>query len=232
MKNIEEVINLIKSKPKLVYPLNLAIVSVNSNIEDVINVFLGYSQENAGAICKLSENQFVFIKAEDKSLKDYVSFKKYLSFVKRFVYEETGENVTISIGDIIESEDKIIYSYKTALWTEEMRFSSEQEDGVFSKNQFNVQKLLSKIDHEKVKDCFSILESNKAKSVFYDKELLKTVKIYFDNNLNHLETARKLFIHRNTLSYRFDKIEKLTGLDVRKFSDAVNFFLIMSILNV
>ena len=232
MKKIEEVINLIKNKPKLTYPLNLAVVNVNCNIEDVINVFLGYSQDGQEVVYRLNSNQFVFIKAEDKSLKDYVSFNKYLGFIKRFVYEETGENISISIGELIENEDKIAYSYKSALWTESMRFSSKKQDGVYSKSQFNIQKLLASLDDKKVKECFSILENSKAKEVFYDSELVKTAKTYFDNNLNHLETARKLFIHRNTLSYRFDKIEKSTGLDIRKFTDAVNFLLVMSILKV
>ena len=54
-----------------------------------------------------------------------------------------------------------------------------------------------------------------------DKETLFTIHKFFENNLNVSETARKLFVHRNTLVYRLEKIKKLTGLDLREFDDAI-----------
>ena len=56
-----------------------------------------------------------------------------------------------------------------------------------------------------------------------DHETLGTVQSFFENNLNVSETSRKLFVHRNTLVYRLEKIRKLTGLDLRQFDDAVTF---------
>jgi carbohydrate diacid regulator len=56
-----------------------------------------------------------------------------------------------------------------------------------------------------------------------DQETLATIKTFFDNNLNVSETARQLFIHRNTLVYRMEKLEKATGLDIRTFEDAMTF---------
>jgi carbohydrate diacid regulator len=56
-----------------------------------------------------------------------------------------------------------------------------------------------------------------------DKETLFTIHKFFENNLNVSETARKLFVHRNTLVYRLEKIKKITGLDLREFDDAITF---------
>ena len=56
-----------------------------------------------------------------------------------------------------------------------------------------------------------------------DQETLFTIYKFFENNLNVSETARKLFVHRNTLVYRLEKIKKLTGLDLREFDDAITF---------
>ena len=56
-----------------------------------------------------------------------------------------------------------------------------------------------------------------------DQETLFTIQRFFENNLNVSETARKLFVHRNTLVYRLEKIKKLTGLDLREFDDAITF---------
>ena len=56
-----------------------------------------------------------------------------------------------------------------------------------------------------------------------DQETLFTINMFFENSLNVSETSRKLFVHRNTLVYRLEKIKKLTGLDLREFDDAIIF---------
>lgn len=57
----------------------------------------------------------------------------------------------------------------------------------------------------------------------FDEETLTTVGKFFENNLNVSETSRQLYIHRNTLVYRLDKLQKMTGLDLRNFDDAIIF---------
>ena len=57
----------------------------------------------------------------------------------------------------------------------------------------------------------------------FDDETLATVNKFFENNLNVSETSRQLYIHRNTLVYRLDKLQKMTGLDMRNFDDAIIF---------
>ena len=57
----------------------------------------------------------------------------------------------------------------------------------------------------------------------FDEETLTTINKFFENNLNVSETSRQLYIHRNTLVYRLDKLEKSTGLDLRIFDDAITF---------
>ena len=56
-----------------------------------------------------------------------------------------------------------------------------------------------------------------------DGDTLDTIQCFFDNNLNVSETSRRLYIHRNTLVYRLEKIKKFTGLDLREFDDAIVF---------
>ena len=71
-----------------------------------------------------------------------------------------------------------------------------------------------------------LLDDSRAEDIFNDEEMKETAEEFLENSLNQSETARKLFLHRNTLNYRLDKIEKATGLNIRKFSDAVMFRLI------
>ena len=63
----------------------------------------------------------------------------------------------------------------------------------------------------------------------FEEEELTTVYTFFDNNLNISETARQLYVHRNTLVYRLEKIQKKTGLDVRVFDDALTFKIAMMV---
>lgn len=57
----------------------------------------------------------------------------------------------------------------------------------------------------------------------FDEETLTTINKFFENSLNVSETSRQLYIHRNTLVYRLDKLQKSTGLDIRVFEDAITF---------
>ena len=63
--------------------------------------------------------------------------------------------------------------------------------------------------------------------ILEDTEICESLKSFFENNLNISETSRNTFVHRNTLVYRLDKIQKITGLDVRNFEDAVCMRLFM-----
>ena len=62
-----------------------------------------------------------------------------------------------------------------------------------------------------------------------DEETLITIRTFFENNLNFSETSRKLYVHRNTLVYRFEKLQKKFGLDIRTFEDALTFKLSMMV---
>ena len=63
------------------------------------------------------------------------------------------------------------------------------------------------------------------------EETLTTINKFFENNLNVSETSRQLYVHRNTLVYRLEKLEKSTGLDIRKFDDALTFKIAMMVVS-
>ena len=65
----------------------------------------------------------------------------------------------------------------------------------------------------------------------FDEETLTTIKMFFGNSLNVSETARQLFVHRNTLVYRLEKLSRSTGLDIRSFDDAVTFKIALMVEN-
>ena len=64
-----------------------------------------------------------------------------------------------------------------------------------------------------------------------DEETLTTINKFFENDLNVSETSRQLFVHRNTLVYRIEKLQKSTGLDLRDFDDALTFKIALMVVN-
>ena len=68
---------------------------------------------------------------------------------------------------------------------------------------------------------------NRKTARLFNEEMVHTIETFFDNSLNLSETARKLYIHRNTLVYRLEKVQRAIGLDLRNFDDAVTFKMMM-----
>ena len=92
---------------------------------------------------------------------------------------------------------------------------------------FLVESLINKLTIDEIVEISEKIFTKEVKSVFSDNELVRTVKLFFENNLNLSETSKCSFLHRNTLVYRLDKIRKITGLNLRKFNDAVDFKIIL-----
>ena len=65
----------------------------------------------------------------------------------------------------------------------------------------------------------------------FDEETLTTINKFFENSLNVSETARQLYIHRNTLVYRIEKLQKETGVDIRNFDDALTFKIALMVVS-
>ena len=102
----------------------------------------------------------------------------------------------------------------------------QNKGNVHNYKEYMLFKLLEDLPKNKLNEYFDVLMNFNSASIFDDSEMTETVEEFLYNNLNVSETSRKLYLHRNTLTYRLDKIERETGLDVRKFSDAVTFRLI------
>ena len=91
-------------------------------------------------------------------------------------------------------------------------------------------KLLNSLNEESLQPCYNITGAENVQAFLADTELVNTVEGFLENNLNISKTSQKTFMHRNTLLYRIEKINKLLGLDIRKFEDAITLK-IMLILN-
>ncbi len=83
--------------------------------------------------------------------------------------------------------------------------------------------LISMISDEQAESILSCYNPNLLRRIFGDGELMRTAECFLRNSLNISAAARNIYMHRNTMMYRLDKIERLIGLDIRTFDDALTF---------
>lgn len=203
------------------------IISVEKgNIDDVVSVLLNYGNEDLDFAVRMEEGQCAFIKFTDEVSDEYQSSTQYAEFLKQSVYEETGVVVKIAVGGTVKSVYDLSASYSQASTALRMSRALDSKGDVHSFKEYILIKLLEDLPKHKLSDGLEILMEANAKEIFSDEEMINTAEEFLENSLNVSETSRKLYLHRNTLMYRLDKIEKATGLNVRKFSDAVTFRLI------
>lgn len=142
-------------------------------------------------------------------------------FWAQTVYTELGARIKLGMSEVSSGSLAEAYAQAKAAFSLGNLFCSQRR--VLSYRHYWVAELVSDMPRHRV---FALLEKYLkpgAEAVFSEKELLETADAFFYNSLNAAETARMLYLHRNTLFYRLDKIERLTGLDVRRFSDALLF---------
>ena len=153
-------------------------------------------------------------------------------FLNQSLYEEAGIHGRAGVGCEVPTFAEISLSYAQAVSA--LRMSDMLGDGgeVHSYREYLLVGVLSGLSRESIRASLREFRIGGTEEVFGDEELCLTAERFLENDLNLSETSRALFIHRNTLSYRLDKIERLTGLDIRKFSDAVTFRVITVLLEL
>ena len=147
-------------------------------------------------------------------------------FLWQSLYEELGIRASVGIGCEVAAFSEIAHSYSQAVTAVRMSNLFLDAGEVHSYREYLLVKMLEDIPKFKLNEYLEILLDGDAKSIFSDPEMTNTAEEFLENSLNVSETSRKLYLHRNTLMYRLDKIERSTGLNIRRFSDAVTFRLI------
>ena len=193
---------------------------------DVQNHLNAYGVEGVDFVVKIDDEQLAFVKFFDEESNEYQSSTEYAEFLRQSIYEETGAPVRISIGGTVKTIADLSTSFSQAMAAVRMRNAINSRGEVHSFKEYILIKMLEDLPKYKLNEYLETLMDTGAKEIFADPEMINTAEEFLENSLNASETSRKLYLHRNTLTYRLDKIEKATGLNIRKFSDAVTFRLI------
>lgn len=143
---------------------------------------------------------------------------------------EAMMNVKVSFGTIVQELKDVSKSYKEAKMALDVAKIFYAEKNVAAYSALGIGRLIYQLP---ISLCKMFIEEIFGDNVpdNLDEETLNTINKFFENNLNVSETSRQLFVHRNTLVYRIEKLQKSTGLDLRSFDDALTFKIALMVVN-
>lgn len=128
----------------------------------------------------------------------------------------------IGVGSIVSDIKELARSYQESQIALEVGKVFESERHIINYDNLGIGRLIYQLPTTLCEMFMNEVFKN-GSIYMLDSETMLTIQKFFENNLNVSETARKLFVHRNTLVYRLEKIKKLTGLDIREFDNAITF---------
>lgn len=172
-------------------------------------------------IISVSEQDVVIVK-DIKQGMDHREIEKMAASIVNTINNEYYTKVAIGISSVVDNIKDLAKAYKEAQVALDVGKVFETEKNIISYENLGIGRLIYQLPTTM---CEMFLQEvfKKGSLDSLDKETLMTIQCFFENNLNVSETSRKLFVHRNTLVYRLEKIRKLTGLDLREFDHAITF---------
>ncbi|MDD6551432.1 MAG: helix-turn-helix domain-containing protein [Lachnospiraceae bacterium] len=193
-------------------------------LEKVRNLFSSHSSDFVTAV---DEDSIIIVKRLNADSYDEV--EETAQSILELLGDRDGESIRVSYGTVIRDIKDVSRSYKEAtmaLDVGKVFFSDKQ---VIAYSVLGIGRLIYQLPLPLCRMFIGEIFGDKSPDDF-DEETLTTIDKFFENSLNVSETSRQLYIHRNTLVYRLDKIQKSTGLDLRKFDDAITFKIAMMVV--
>ena len=172
-------------------------------------------------ITAVDEKSIIVVK-ELASEEGYQEMEKTAKQILNVLPAEKQEVSHIAYGTIVEEIKEVSRSYKEARMAMDVGRIFFEEKNIIAYSSLGIGRLIYQLPIPLCKMFIKEIFENKSPDDF-DEETLVTINKFFENSLNISETSRQLYIHRNTLVYRLDKLQKSTGLDLRVFEDAITF---------
>ena len=172
-------------------------------------------------VLSVSESDIVVIKemTPDETSEDICALAES---IERAVQTELHVQTVIGIGTTANHLRELADRYKEAQVAIEVGKVFENEKPVIHYDNLGIGRIIYQLPTTLCEMFLSeAFKKNPIEAL--DEDTLDTINRFFENNLNVSETARKLYVHRNTLVYRLEKVKKITGLDLREFEDAILF---------
>lgn len=189
------------------------------SVFDIIQNF--FPDKTKDFVININESDIALVK-EVRPNVDGKDLEKLARSINDTLLAEFYFNAVIGIGTCVTGIKELAHSFKEAQVALEVSKVFDTDKNIISYENLGIARLIYQLPTT-LCDMFLKEVFKRGSIESLDQETLFTIQKFFENNLNVSETSRKLFVHRNTLVYRLEKIKKLTGLDLREFDDAIVF---------
>lgn len=212
-------------------PRAVFLIETGSEKESMISELLNgmFSTQVGDYITAVDESNVILIKSLPPD-EEYEELERIANTIVDMMSMEVMMNVRVSYGTIVEELKDVSKSYKEAKMALDVGKIFYAEKRVTAYNRLGIGRLIYQLPvnlcHIFINEIFGANVPDEL-----DEETLTTINKFFENNLNVSETSRQLFVHRNTLVYRIEKLAKSTGLDIRTFDDALTFKIALMVVN-
>ncbi|MBQ2803652.1 MAG: helix-turn-helix domain-containing protein, partial [Lachnospiraceae bacterium] len=188
-----------------------------------------FTTQTGDYITAVDESSVILIKALDSDCSPQ-ALESVADTIVGMMNAEAMLNVKVAYGTVVQELKDVSKSYKEAKMALDVGKIFYAEKNVVAYSALGIGRLIYQLP---VNLCKIFIEEIFGENVpsELDEETLNTLNKFFENNLNVSETSRQLFVHRNTLVYRIEKIQKSTGLDLRSFDDALTFKIALMVVN-
>ena len=186
---------------------------------EMVRSYIGNTSDDFAS--EVDENNVIVVKEVTETGKGS-DLGKIAKDMQEYLEKEGLTDVRIAYGTVIGEIKEVSRSYKEAKMALDVGKIFFEERKVICYTELGIGRLIYQLPIPLCKMFIKEIFDGKNPDEF-DQETLTTIDKFFENNLNVSETSRQLFIHRNTLVYRLDKLQKSTGLDLRVFDDAITF---------
>ena len=180
-----------------------------------------FASKTKDFITAVDEKDIILVK-ELKPSEDYADLEKTANIILDMLNTEAMTQVHVAYGTIVNELKEVSRSYKEAKMALDVGKIFYSDKKVVAYSNLGIGRLIYQLPIPLCRMFIREIFGGKSPDNF-DEETLITINKFFENNLNVSETSRQLYIHRNTLVYRLDKLQKMTGLDLRVFEDAITF---------
>ena len=176
------------------------------------------------------DERSIILVHELKEDEDYAEVDQMANMIRDMLNSEAMSSVRISYGTIVNEIKQVSKSYKEAKMALDVGKIFYSEKKVIAYSTLGIGRLIYQLPMPLCEMFMhEVFGDNVPDSL--DEETLTTINKFFENNLNVSETSRQLYVHRNTLVYRLEKLQKSTGLDIRVFDDALTFKIALMAVN-
>lgn len=187
-------------------------------LETVRSLFADKSRDFITAV----DEKYIILVRELKANEDYDDLNKTAHIIVDMLNTEALSKVHVAYGTIVNEIKDVSRSYKEAKIALDVGKIFYGGRNVVAYNNLGIGRLIYQLPMPLCKMFIKEIFDGKSPDDF-DEETITTINKFFENSLNVSETSRQLYIHRNTLVYRLDKLQKSTNLDLRVFEDAITF---------